>query len=69
MRNREKETKVFEGEFLNKKIFSIYKINKKQEFGKYPPVISFGINKARLILKHIDEIKLWIEKIDACEDD
>lgn len=57
-------TKAFKGEFKGKQIFEIHVVD-EEDTPKYDrPLISFGVNKAKAILDHIEEIKEFVDEND-----
>ncbi len=47
-------------EFKGHKIIALYK-NDEEASDKFPP-FSFGVNKAKLILENLDDIKKFVEE-------
>ena len=62
--NMLKDTLVFEGEYNNKKMFEIHEVDDTGTKSGPFPVVKFGIKKAKAILKHIDELKKFVEEND-----
>jgi len=58
----EKITKAMDSEIKGNKTFAIFEME-ENEPSKYP-VISFGIKKAKAILKHLEDLKTWVEAND-----
>lgn len=54
------ETRVKESEYKGSPVFSVMKLDDKGEEYKFP-VVSFGKAKAVAIVKHIEDIKRWLE--------
>ena len=52
-------TKV--GEFNGKKIFQIWKDREASTDVNGRPLVAFGLNKARTILAHVDDIQRFVE--------
>lgn len=50
------KTSIEVSEFANRPVLKI------NEEGKDKPVISFGLKKAKAIIKHIDDIKTFVEE-------
>ncbi len=58
----EAATFVVEQEFRGSKTLGIFEGEEGDDTeGKFP-VIAFGLKKAKAIVKHLDEIKVWIEE-------
>lgn len=60
------ETQVLPNSFGKHKMFSIFKVDEteKDEYSTptEAPVVSFGIKKAELVLKHIEELKAFVKE-------
>ncbi len=56
------ELTMKETEWKGKKVFGLYRKNKKGEERMY---VGFGVEKAKAILQHLDEVKLFAERPDA----
>lgn len=55
------KTKVFFESFKGGPIFSIWEINDKdQKIGKYP-LISIGLKKAALLVKHVKDLESFVK--------
>lgn len=55
-----KETKVVPNEYRGHTLFSVFEFDKEGNQSEYP-VISFAVNKAKVILKHLDELKKYVD--------
>lgn len=61
------ETKVVVGDYKGSPVLSIFEIDSEGNQGAYP-VVSFGSKKAKAILKHLDEIKSWVDNQEKSKD-
>lgn len=58
-------TKAFLGEFRGEKIFEIWNVDEAQKKVGQRPVISFGYNKACLILDHVASIEQFCDLVES----
>lgn len=62
MSSQSNETQVFYDVYKGFPTLGIWKVNDSgQKVGK-TPVVSFGLNKAKAIMEHIEEVESWVEK-------
>ena len=58
---KNKETKVFVEKFGRSDTFAVWPVNEAGEkVGSYP-IVSMGVAKAKACLKHLDEMKEFVE--------
>ena len=57
----EQKTKVILQKYNKKDLFSVWNVDEENNVIGEFPAVSFGIKKAELILKHLDELKLYVE--------
>lgn len=58
-----KETKVFIDEFNGRPMFAVWEVDPAGNKAKQVPIVSFGKAKAEAILKHIDDLKDFLEAV------
>jgi len=56
------ETKVLPNEYKGHKLFAIFEVDEADEPIKQYPLISFGKKKAQAILKHLDELRDFVQE-------
>jgi len=54
------ETKVLPNDFNSKPMFSIYEFDKEGN-KNFKPLVNMGMKKAELILKHVEDLKKYVE--------
>lgn len=60
--SRYKTTEVFDESYAGKPVLAIREVDEiGTKYGVYP-VISMGLKKAKAVIKHIDEIKKFVEE-------
>lgn len=55
-------TEVFIDEFKGYPVFAIWAVDSIGNKSGGKPVVSFGLNKALAILKHLDEVEQWVNE-------
>jgi muconolactone delta-isomerase len=57
----DKKTKVVYSDYKGSKMFGVWEVDDNDETVSDFPIVSFGLTKAKAVLKHIDELTLYAE--------
>lgn len=55
------ETKVMENDFKGTPMFSIFEFDKEGN-KNFKPLVNMGMKKAKLVLKHVEELKKYVQE-------
>lgn len=59
-----KETKVFIDEFNGRPMFGVWEVDPAGNKAKATPIVSFGMAKAKAVMKHIEDLKDFLEAVE-----
>lgn len=58
-------TKVFIEEFKGSKIFSVFQVDEQGNKAEDRPVVGIGMRKAKALVKHLNELKNWVDGVEG----